>query len=67
MTPRLTLMLLLGFHLKFKSQIICNYLIRIRTSLIMVSKNFKVVMAACIVNKNNCSYTSFGRLLHNSS
>lgn len=21
----------------------------------------------CVVNKNNCSYTSFGRILHNSS
>lgn len=67
MTSRLTLMLLLGFHLKFKSQIICNYLIRIGTSFIMVSKDFKVVMAACVVNKNNCSYTSFGRIHHNSS
>lgn len=36
--PKLTILVLLGFELKFKLQITCNYLIKIGTSLIMVLK-----------------------------
>ena len=38
MAPKLTILVLLGFELKFKLQITCNYSIKIGTSIIMLLK-----------------------------